>query len=139
LPASAADVAAFVAGERGRQLLSETLKLHHAASGPVPTDDVCISKTMTVISREAAKQDAVARKKVAATATILRRLLAPIADDLCGLRNWGVLLGRLRGALRRSELAAIRFEHLGKTDRGLRLTLPQTNGADRRSHGTPRV
>ena len=32
------------------------------------------------------------------------------------------------GALHRFELAAILAEHLGKTDRGLRLTLPQTKG-----------
>jgi len=32
------------------------------------------------------------------------------------------------GALRRSELAAIHAEHLGKIDRGRRLTLPQTRG-----------
>jgi hypothetical protein len=32
-------------------------------------------------------------------------------------------------ALRRSELAAIRLEHLEKTDRGIRLTLPHSKGA----------
>jgi hypothetical protein len=33
------------------------------------------------------------------------------------------------GALRRSELAPIRIEQLEKTERGLRLTLPQTKGS----------
>ena len=136
LPASGADVAAFLAGERGRQLLPETLKLrraairylHRAAGCPVPTDDVCVSETMAGISREAAKKGVVPRKKVAATATILRRLITPIPEDLRGLRDRAVLLVGFAGALRRSELAAICFEHLEKTDRGIRLTLPQTKG-----------
>ena len=61
-------------------------------------------------------------------ATVLRRLLAPIPGDLRGLRDRVVLLVGFAGALRRSELATIRFEHLEKTHRGLRLTLPQTKG-----------
>ena len=65
---------------------------------------------------------------MAATVTILRRLLTPIPDDLRGLRDRAVLLVGFAGALRRSELAAIRFEQLENTDRGIRLTLPQTKG-----------
>jgi site-specific recombinase XerC len=136
LPASGQDVATFLAGERGRKLSPETLKLrraairylHRAAGCPVPTDDVCVSETMAGITRDAARKGVVPRKKVAATATILRRLLAPIAGDVRGLRDRAVLLVGFAGALRRSELAAIRFEHLEKTDRGIRLTLPQTKG-----------
>ncbi len=136
LPASGQDVAAFLAGERGRKLSPETLKLrraairylHRAAGCPVPTDDVCVSETLAGIRREAAKKGQVPRKKVAATATILRRLLAPIPGDLRGLRDRAILLVGFAGALRRSELAAIRFDHLEKTDRGVRLTLPQTKG-----------
>ncbi len=136
LPASGQDVAAFLAGERGRKLSPETLKLrraairylHRAAGCPVPTDDVCVSETMAGISRDAARKGIVPRKKVAATATILRRLLAPIGGDVRGLRDRALLLVGFAGALRRSELAAIRFEHLEKTDRGIRLTLPQTKG-----------
>ncbi len=136
LPACGQDVAAFLAGERGRKLSPATLKLrraairylHRAAGCPVPTDDVCVSETMAGITRDAARKGVVPRKKVAATATILRRLLAPIPGDIRGLRDRAVLLVGFAGALRRSELAAIRFEHLEKTDRGIRLTLPQTKG-----------
>ncbi|WP_239992184.1 site-specific integrase [Rhodopila globiformis] len=136
LPASGQDVAAFLAGERGRKLSPETLKLrraairylHRAAGCPVPTDDVCVSETLAGIRREAAKKGQTPRKKVAATATILLRLLAPIASDVRGLRDRAILLVGFAGALRRSELAAIRFEHLEKTDRGIRLTLPQSKG-----------
>ena len=136
LPASGQDVAAFLAGERGRKLSPETIKLrraairylHRAAGCPVPTDDVCVSETLAGIRREAAKKGQVPRKKVAATVTIRRRLLAPIPDDLRGLRDRAVLLVGFAGALRRSELAAIRFEQLENTDRVIRLTLPQTKG-----------
>jgi len=137
LPAAGADVAAFLAGERGRNLTPETLKLrraairylHRAAGCPVPTDDVTVSETMAGISRQAARDGVVPRKKAAATATILRQMLAPIPDDLRGLRDRALLLTGVAGALRRSELAAIRVEHLEKTERGLRLTLPLTEGS----------
>jgi hypothetical protein len=58
LPGSAADVAAFLASERGRGLTPETLKLrraairylHRAAGCPVPTDDVAVSETLAGIT-----------------------------------------------------------------------------------------
>jgi site-specific recombinase XerC len=137
LPAAGADVAAFLASERGRGLTPETLKLrraairylHRAAGCAVPTDDVAVSETMAGISRQAARQGVVPRKKVAATATILRQILSPIPDDLRGLRDRALLLTGFAGALRRSELAAIRVEQLEKTERGLRLSLPQSKGS----------
>ena len=83
---------------------------------------------MAGICREAARKGVVPRKKVAATVSILRRLLAPIPGDVRGLRDRAILLVGFAGALRRSELVAIRFEHLEKTERGIRLILPQTKG-----------
>ena len=76
-------------------------------------------------------------KKVAATAAIMQQLLAPIPDDLRGMRDRALLLVGFAGALRRSELAAIRFERLEKTDRGLRLTMPQTKGRRRTPSSSP--
>jgi integrase len=137
LPGSGADVAAFLASERGRGLSPETLKLrraairylHRAAGCAVPTDDVAVSETMAGISRQAARLGQTPRKKVAATAGILRQILAPIPGDLRGLRDRALLLTGFAGALRRAELAAIRVEQLEKTERGLRLTLFQTKGS----------
>jgi len=136
LQASGADAAAFLAGGRGRQLALETLKLrraairylHCAAGCPVPTGDACVSETLAGITRDAAKRGQVPRKKVAATATVLRRLLAPIRDDLRGRRDRALLLVGFAGALRRSELGAIQCQHLERTERGIRLTLPLTKG-----------
>ena len=97
----------------------------------MPTDDVCVSETLAGIQRDAARKGQLPRKKGAATEKILRRLLAPIPGDLrglCGLRDRTLLLVGFAGALRRSELAAIRLAHLEKTDRGIRLTLPLSKG-----------
>jgi integrase len=66
---------------------------------------------------------------LAATAAILRRLLALIQGDLRGLRDRALLLVGFAGALRRSELAAIGLDHLEQTDRGIRLILPHSKGA----------
>ncbi|MDR3535236.1 MAG: recombinase [Acetobacteraceae bacterium] len=144
LPAASADVAAFLGGERaGRQLAPNTIDLrraairylHRAAGCPVPTDDACVAETVAGIRRDAARRGHLPKKKVAATATIVRRLLAPIPDTelaaggLVGLRDRALILVGFAGALRRAELAAIRVEHLEKTERGIRLTLPQTKGA----------
>jgi hypothetical protein len=68
LPGSGADVAAFLASERGRGLTPETLKLRRAAGCAVPTDDVAVSGTLSGIRRQAARQGETQRKKVAATA-----------------------------------------------------------------------
>lgn len=137
LPASGADVAAFLASERGRGLSPETLKLrraairylHRAAGCAVPTDDVAVSETLAGITRQAARLGQTPRKKVAATAGILRQILAPVPSDLRGLRDRALLLTGFAGALRRAELAAIRVEQLEKTERGLRLTLHQSKGS----------
>ncbi len=137
LPASGRDVAAFLAGERLRGLSPETLKLrraairylHRAAGCAVPTDDVAVSETLAGITRQAARLGQTPGKKVAATAGILRQILAPIPNDLRGLRDRALLLTGFAGALRRSELAAIQVEQLEKTERGLRLTLPQSKGS----------
>ncbi|MBW4092373.1 MAG: site-specific integrase [Proteobacteria bacterium] len=137
LPAAGPDVAAFLAAERGRGLAPNTIDLrraairylHRAAGCPVPTDDACVSETVAGIRRDAARRGELPAKKVAATAAILRQILAPIPGDLRGLRDRALLLVGFAGALRRSELAVIRAEHLEKTARGLRLTLPHTKGS----------
>ena len=100
LPAAGADVAAFLAGERGRGLSPETLKLrraairylHRAAGCAVPTHDVCVSETLAGIQRDATRKGQLPRKKVAATEKIPRRLRAPIPGDLRGLRDRALLL-----------------------------------------------
>ena len=136
LPARAADVVAFLAAERGRGLSVNTIDLrraalrylHFIAGCPVPTAEAHVAETMAGIHRDAADRGQLPAKKLAATADILRQLLAPIGDDLPGLRDRALLLVGFAGALRRAELAAIRVEHLEVRARGLRLTLPRSKG-----------
>jgi integrase len=137
LPASGADVATFLASERQRGLAPNTIDLrraairylHRAAGCPVPTDDVCVAETVAGIRRDAAAKGQMPAKKAAATASIIRQFLAPIADDPRGLRDKALILVGFAGALRRSELAAIRVEQLEQTERGLRLSIARTKGA----------
>jgi integrase len=136
LPGRAADVAAFLAAGRGRGLSVSTLTLrraairylHVAAGCPVPTAEAAVGETMAGITRHAAETGDTPARKLAATAAVLRQILAPIETDLAGLRDRALLLLGFAGALRRAELAAVRVEHLEPCDRGLRLTLPLSKG-----------
>jgi site-specific recombinase XerD len=137
LPASVADVVAFLAAEHGRGVSVNTLDLRRAAirylhvitGQPVPTAEARGSETMAGVHREAAAKGQAPAQKRAATIDILRQILAPVGDDLVGLRDRALLLTGFAGALRRAELAAIRAEHIEAQDRGLRLTLPHSKGA----------
>jgi site-specific recombinase XerC len=136
LPARGADVVAFLAAERGRGLRVNTVELRRAAirylhviaGCAVPTAEAQVSEAMAGMHRTAAASGQLPAKKLAATADILRQILAPIATDLAGLRDRALLLTGFAGALRRAELAAIRVEHLEPCERGLRLTLPHSKG-----------
>ena len=136
LPADAADVVAFLATERrgGRKTSTIDLRraairyLHFIAGCPVPTAEAAVAETVAGIRRDAASSGELPAKKLAATVEILREILAPIGDDVVGLRDRALLLVGFAGALRRSELAAIRVEHVEWRERGLRLTLPVSKG-----------
>ena len=133
LPASSADVAAFIANERDEGRGSSTIKvrlaalryLHRAAGLPSPTVTAEVSETMAGIRRDAPNPT----KKRAASLTVLRELLGPIPDDLRGVRDRALLLVGFAGALRRSELARIQVSELERTDRGFQVTLPRSKGA----------
>jgi integrase len=137
LPACGADVATFLAAERRRGLAPNTIDLrraairylHRAAGCAVPTGDVCVAETVAGIRRDAAAKGEFPEKKAAATASIIREILAKIDDDPRGLRDKALILVGFAGALRRSELAAIRVEQLEQTERGLRLTIPKSKGS----------
>ena len=137
LPAAGADVATFLAAERHRGLAPNTIDLrraairylHRAAGCAVPTSDVCVAETVAGIRRDAARKGQVPEKKAAATASIIRQMLAEIPDDLRGLRDKALILVAFAGALRRSELVSIRVERLEQTERGLRLTIPKSKGS----------
>ncbi|HYZ33468.1 MAG TPA: site-specific integrase [Crenalkalicoccus sp.] len=136
LPARGDDVAAYLAAARVAGRAPATIEvhraairyLHHLARLPVPTGDAAVGETLAGIRRTAAAAGLAPAKKGAATAEVLRAILAAIPGDLRGLRDRALLVVGFAGALRRAELAAIRIEHLEPTPRGLRLTLPVSKG-----------
>ena len=144
LPARpAADVAAFLAAERGRGLSVTTVDLrraairylHFIAGCPVPTAEAAVAETMAGIHRAAAETGQLPGPE---TRRHGRRSCARSshrsATTCAGLRDRALLLLGFAGALRRAELAAIRVEHLEAGERGLRLTLPLSKG-DRTGKG----
>jgi hypothetical protein len=102
------------------------------------------SRRPGLISRQAVHHGLTPRRNRKVIATILRQILAPIPAELRGLRYRALLLTGFAGALRRPQPAAIRVEQLERTERSLRLTLPQTKGSQtdavavRRPMGRPR-
>jgi hypothetical protein len=96
----------------------------------MPTAEAAVGETMAGITRHAAETGDTPARKLAATAAILRQILAPIESDLAGRRDRALLLLGFAGALRRAELAAVRVEHLEPCDRGLRLVLPLSKGGN---------
>lgn len=136
LPASGADVSAFLATEarRGRKVATIGLRraairyLHVLAGHPVPTGDARVAETMAGISRDAAERNQAPAKKLPARLVVLRQMLDGMGDDLPALRDRALILVGFAGALRRSELASIRVEQLEESDKGLMLALPRSKG-----------
>ena len=92
------------AAERGSGLSVNTVELrraairslHFIAGLPVPTAVAHVAATLAGIHRAAADAGELPAKKLAATADILRQILAGIPDDLAGLRDRALLLVRQR-------------------------------------------
>ena len=123
---------------RPEKLSPETLKLrraairylHRAAGCPVPHRRCLRLRDAGRHPARRGKKGQLPRKKVAATAAILRRLLAPIPTRparLCATARscWSALPARCAAPNSRRSC----LEHLEKTDRGIRLTLPHSKGA----------
>ena len=136
LPATAADVVAFLAAERRRGLKVATIDLrraairylHYLAGCPVPTAEAVVGETLAGIRRDAAQRGEFPAKKLAAAVGVLREILAPIGDDLPGLRDRALLLVGFAGALRRVRAGGDPGRAPRAGPRGLRLTLPLSKG-----------
>lgn len=138
-----ANVVAFLASERGRGLSVGTVDLrraairyrHFAAGCPVPTVEAQVAEKMAAMRRHATELGEAPSKKVAATAGVLRDILAAIPGDLPGLRDRTLLLVGFAGALRRAELAAMRVAHLQGARAGVAAHLASIQGGALRQGG----
>lgn len=148
LPARPADIAAFLSEQRfppppAKPCAVNTVRLraaairylHYVARLPSPTGTAEVTETLAGITREAGRTGDGPHPKLAARIMILHEILAPIGEDLSGLRDRALLLVGFAGAFRRSELARIRVEHLEETEHGVRVALPLSKG-DRQAKGT---
>jgi integrase len=90
---------------------------------PNPVDDKLVRTVMAGIRR--AKGTA-QQGKEPLSAGLLRRMLAGTDAGARDIRNRAMLLAGFAGALRRSELVALRLEDLRFTEEGVVLTIPKS-------------
>jgi integrase len=129
LPASPETVAAFLAAEARSELAINTLRLRHAAIRYMhllagyspPTAAPVFSTTLAGIKRTHRRT---LRKKAALVLEPLRAAVAGMSDTLPGLRDRALLLVGFGAALRPSEIARLRLDHLTRHADGLELFLP---------------
>ena len=127
LPGRPADIAAFLAAQRypaapEKPFAANTLKLrlaaigylHYVAGCPSPTTTARVTETLAGLDKLAKQAGQGPKPKLAAKIAILREIVAPIGDDLPGLRDRALLLLGFAGGFRRAELA----RHRGRRSRG---------------------
>lgn len=135
MPATAEAVAAYLTDRRYD--LSVTTLARHVASisqahkwypvqpQPNPTDTELVRAVMQGLRATANQRTRDSRKgkAPALTAEQMRQLLAPIGDDLAGLRDKALLLIGYKAALRRSELASVTWQQIEWLPEGIVLHL----------------
>ena len=133
LPAAPAGVAAYLAAmarTHGRATIRRRLvaigQRHKLAGAEWIPSHPLIRATLRGMFR---RHGAPARQAAALTTAEVRKLVATCDSGLTGLRDRALLLLGYAAALRRSELVAIRREHLDfRRDGSLRLLLPRAKG-----------
>jgi integrase len=133
LPAAPEEVALFVeaqlSGGRSaaaiRTMLAALRWIHEAAGWPSPTHDPAVRLAWKAASR--ALGLGAKRQKTPATMEVLARLVEQVDRmTLAGKRDAGVLLVGFHGAFRRSEIAAIRVEHVREVPGGIAVLIPKS-------------
>ena len=95
-------------------------KIHGAAGKPNPVKDERVRRVWQGILRD--KGEATSRK-TPTLVTDLRKMLRALPKGLAGSRDRALLLFGFAGAMRRSELVALNFGDLVRTDDGFVVTL----------------
>jgi hypothetical protein len=129
LPARPADLAAFVLAHRVRwtpatlrRCLASLARLHRVLRLTDPTKDEEVRGALRAVARgRAAAGQGGQRQAAGITTPVLAALLAPLGDTLIDRRDRALLLVGRDLLARRSELAALRVEHL--------TSAPATGGA----------
>lgn len=135
LPSAPAQVATFLAHQAELGLAVATIERRLAAIGhhhrrarfPAPTamaDALAIEQTLRGIRRT---HGSAPKRKRAATHDLVRAILDAIPEaGARNLRDRALIAFGLASAMRRSELAALRLEHLTRAEDGVRVLIPKS-------------
>jgi len=97
------------------------IRLRHSSSElESPTKHHLVRRIMQGIRR---KSNHVIKKKSAATVDRIEQLISFCPGDITGLRDKALLLLGFAGAFRRSELVALKYEDIEKTDDGIKVLI----------------
>ena len=140
LPATPDTLAAFLADEADRGRAPSTLQRRIAAirlahlgiDAPPPHQAIGVQQVMRGIRRTVKRT--VAKAAPALDEEVRAMVDAIDAGSVIGLRDRALLLVGFAGALRRSELRAMRIEHLERHPKGIVLLIPDSKG-DREAKG----
>lgn len=103
--------------------LSAISQAHQLAGFPSPVKEALVRTVMAGIRRV---HGTAAQAKAPLSPELLRRMLVQVPNDLRGLRDRALLLVGFAGALRRSEIVALRVEDVEFAPEGLILTIPHS-------------
>jgi integrase len=128
-PTTVADYLAALAGTHRPSTLRRRLAAISRASALAGGDVRPLREVArTVMAGIAAVHGAPPRQAAALGTAEIRRLVASCDASLQGLRDRALLLVCYAGALRRSELVAIRTDDLRSTAEGIEVTIPRSKG-----------
>ncbi len=132
LPAAPATVAAYLASLAKTHTSSALVRrlaalsrAHRLARQPWPAADPAIRNTLRGIQR---KYGQPVRQAAALATEEVRSLVTTCENTPVGQRDRALLLLGYAGALRRSELVAIEYEHITFDKDGVRLLIPHAKG-----------
>lgn len=97
------------------------IRLRHSSSElESPTKHHLVRRIMQGIRR---KSTHIIKKKAAATVDRMEQIISYCPDNITGLRDKALLLLGFAGAFRRSELVALKYEDIQKTDDGIKVLI----------------
>jgi site-specific recombinase XerD len=99
---------------------------HELAGFETPTKAKAVKVTLSGIRRMAVANGYVSRRKAAATADIVRAMLATCTDGMTGTRDRALLAFGFASAMRRSELVALRVADLTEQPDGIRVLIARS-------------
>lgn len=118
-----AEVADYLCVSTLERRLAALSKIHQSLGLPNPTKTDLVQTTMRGIKRSKGRKQ---RQVAPLTPERLRLLLSVCSDGLIGARDRALLLIGFAGALRRSELVALKYDHVEFVPEGIVITIARS-------------